>query len=92
MHSLDCYKYTDGTLWRYTSIGCYPMFYVTQRCDVLCYQCADEELKLGHDSFDPPINGDVNWEDPDLFCDACSGRIESAYAEDEDEEVNNDAA
>jgi hypothetical protein len=24
---------------------------------------------------------DVNWEDPDLFCDHCGNRIESAYAE-----------
>lgn len=26
---------------------------------------------------------DVNWEDSSLFCDHCSQRIESAYAEDE---------
>jgi hypothetical protein len=25
---------------------------------------------------------EVNWEDPDLFCDHCGARIESAYAED----------
>ena len=26
---------------------------------------------------------DANWENPDLYCDHCSSRIESAYAEDE---------
>jgi hypothetical protein len=25
---------------------------------------------------------DINWEDPDLICDHCRKRIESAYAED----------
>ena len=25
---------------------------------------------------------DVNWEDAELYCDHCSKRIESAYAED----------
>jgi hypothetical protein len=24
---------------------------------------------------------EANWEDPDLFCDHCGDRIESAYAE-----------
>jgi hypothetical protein len=24
---------------------------------------------------------DVNWENPDLYCDHCGARIESAYAE-----------
>jgi hypothetical protein len=29
----------------------------------------------------------VNWEDPQLFCEECNERIESAYAEDESEEA-----
>lgn len=28
----------------------------------------------------------VNWEDPDLYCDDCSERIESAYGDKESDE------
>ena len=68
----------NGKLPRFTSIGCYPLFYITKRCDVLCAECATESLA---DPDDPATDCDANWEDPDLFCDGCSKRIESAYAE-----------
>jgi hypothetical protein len=71
-----------GKLDKYTSVGCYPLFYVV-RCfkdeAVWCARCCNEAT-------DPDaviIACDANWEDPDLTCDACSERIESAYAEDE---------
>lgn len=74
-------RLNDGKLARYTSLGCYPLMYVTHCGDVLCAQCAnDEETDTGR-----PFDGaaDANWEDPALFCDSCGERIESAYAEDD---------
>jgi hypothetical protein len=56
------------------------MFYVTKRGHTLCPDCANEDLE---DEDDPPVDGDANWEDPSLFCDGCSKRVESAYAEDD---------
>lgn len=70
---------------KYTSIGCYPLFYVafapqlrTTMC--LCAACAKtEQNEEGVES----VKAEVNWKDPDLFCESCDVRIESAYAEDQ---------
>lgn len=70
----------DGTLAKYAWPGGYPLVYLSRRGNVLCPDCATESLG---DEDDPPVDGDANWEDPSLYCDECSQRIESAYAEDE---------
>ena len=71
-------RMTDGTLAKYTSIGCYPIFYLDPGTECLCADCARKAEAEGE-----PIDGQaVNWEDPDLYCAACEERIESAYAED----------
>jgi hypothetical protein len=58
--------------------GLYPMFYVDNEGEVLCPDCANK------DGYADTITGqDCNWEDPDLYCDDCNKRIESAYAEEE---------
>lgn len=58
--------------------GGYPLYYVAKDCSILCPDCANKE------GVEPsPIDGDVNWEDPELICDDCGERIESAYAEKE---------
>jgi hypothetical protein len=65
--------------------GGYPTYAVTDDAAVLCPRCANEnghEDKTVHDGWQI-VGVDVNWEDPALFCDHCSERIESAYAEDE---------
>tara|TARA_R100000742_G_C4239320_1_gene59305 strand:+ start:493 stop:708 length:216 start_codon:yes stop_codon:yes gene_type:complete len=59
---------------KYTSIGCYPIFYITPDDRPICADCAH-----------PTFLGHVNWEDPDLYCDDCDERIESAYADEEEE-------
>lgn len=69
----------NGKLRKLASIGCYPVFYMTRKGQALCADCATEVM---HEDTGP-VDADVNWEDPDLFCDECSQRIESAYAEDE---------
>ena len=78
----------DGQLSKWAWPGGYPVFYVCRDSGVLCPDCAREAEKEGltGDEYDPQWNivaAEVNWEDPELFCDNCGGRIESAYAEDE---------
>lgn len=53
------------------------MFYLSKQNQVLCPKCAND-----NGTSDPVEAHGVNWEDPDLYCDDCSERIESAYAED----------
>jgi hypothetical protein len=65
--------------------GGYPLFAVTTDGACLCRHCCQTEARsigftYGTDGW--AIAGlAVNWEDPDLLCDHCSERIESAYAE-----------
>lgn len=83
-------RYSSGGVRAYTDLGCYPLFYLTKDCGVLCPKCVQDHLELCEG--DPAeifneqwevIAHDVNWKDPDLFCDHCNERIESAYAEKE---------
>lgn len=71
--------------------GGYPKFFVTADGGCLCFPCAKKEKRTIRSAIRrndrtggwQVIGCDVNWEDPSLFCDNCSERIESAYAEDE---------
>jgi len=67
--------------------GGYPIYHVTKDCGVLCTKCANDnyDLTLGDDPQWHIIGSDINYEDPELFCDNCYERIESAYAEPEEE-------
>ena len=63
---------------KFTSVGCYPLCYIPAKSGgVMCSTCATANPKEG------PYEADVNWEDPELTCDCCGDRIESAYAEDQ---------
>lgn len=67
--------------------GGYPMFAVTSDGGTLCHKCCQTESRsigttYGTDGWAIDALA-VNWEDPDLLCDHCGNRIESAYAEDE---------
>ena len=75
----------SGELPCYAWPGGYPLFYVTSGDDVICCKCANDAT-TGEDAFgDEKISAyDVNWEDPDLDCDECGERIESAYADDDE--------
>ena len=86
MGKLDDIKDSKGNLPKYSSVGCYPLFYLDGENSVLCAECANESEK-DSDEIDKfkPVACDANWEDPTLFCDNCSERIESAYAEDDTE-------
>ena len=70
----------------YSSVGCYPLFAITSDGGTLCHRCCKSERKAigtttGADGW-CIVAVDVNWEDPDLLCDHCGGRIDSAYSED----------
>ena len=65
--------------------GGYPLFAITSDGAALCSKCCKTEREsigttTGSDGW-CVIGVDANWEDPQLFCDHCSDRIESAYAE-----------
>ena len=80
------YYYVRG----YSEWGCYPMYYVTADCGILCaacveeniVQCSDQETK---DTWEGKqwfvIAHAANYENSTLDCDHCNMRIESAYAE-----------
>jgi aspartate carbamoyltransferase regulatory subunit len=60
---------------KYTFVGSYPQWVcLGHKC--LCPDCANQS---GDPIPDSAVQ--VNWENPDLYCDECEGRIESAYAE-----------
>ncbi len=69
----------------YSWPGSYPLFGVFDDGGVCCKDCAKTEREsigttTGNDNWNL-VAVDVNWEDPDLYCDHCPCRIESAYAE-----------
>ena len=83
----------------FTSIGGYPIFSVMADTGIMCPKCVKENrgtiyvnTRLTHRKDHLRYRADkwwtldcteVNWEDPELFCDECSERIPSAYAEDQ---------
>lgn len=78
---------------KYAWPGGYPLFLVMSDGGCLCAVCIESERGLIHQAALEgerngwaPMGVDVNWEDPDLYCDHCGERIESAYAEPEEEE------
>ncbi len=75
---------------KYSSVGSYPLYWVTSDGGVLSYEaCRAEVWRIARairdwdwDSGGWRVTGyDVNWEDPELYCDHTNKRIESTYAE-----------
>ena len=74
---------------RYAWPGGYPTYFMCNDGGSLCHDCAKTERRLILDAIAYPeyrdqwevIGLDINWENPDLYCDNCNARIESAYAE-----------
>lgn len=61
--------------------------YVEDVLGEMCAWCLGEEVYTSWcmSSKELPIAADANWEDPHLYCDNCNQRIESAYADDDDD-------
>lgn len=75
----------------YTSVGCYPLFFLTADGEALSFKAACENVWQVARAIRDRNNAqwrvvacDVNWEDPDLYCADSGDRIESAYAEPEE--------
>ena len=64
----------NGALPTYTSVGAYPLLYVS-RGDVLCAACASAETD------DPDMIVGPYWEGPDETCGECNTDIPSAYGD-----------
>lgn len=67
----------DGRLYKYSSVGSYPLFYLDSNDTVLCRDCAEQSLDSDFKE-DRPIFCGVNWEEQSLYC-GCGEWIESAY-------------
>lgn len=75
----------DGQLSAWAWPGGYPIYYFDAENSVLCVNCARRVEAEGLEVWDQklmPCWVSINYEDPNLYCDECGGRIESAYAED----------
>jgi hypothetical protein len=76
---------------KYAWPGGYPMFLVMADGGCLCPACVKAEWRqiVQYTLWNQPESGwmvlgqEINWENPDLYCDHCGERIESAYAEKE---------
>jgi len=73
----------------YTFPGMYPVFFITSDMAALSFDTAKDNAELIRESIDHHSNDGwrviavaVNYENPELYCDHTSQRIESAYAED----------
>ena len=73
----------------HTSVGGYPVFMIAKDGGCLCYKCAKDNARLIIESTRNGFASEwcyfasgINWENPELFCENCNRRIESAYCED----------
>ena len=82
--SLAGFERCAGKLAAFTSIGSYPLIYLTREGNCLCAACADEALS-DPEEYDPPVSSDVLWEGPPTSCDECGLEIESAYGDPDEE-------
>ena len=70
--------------------GVYPLFFITQDGAALSFDAAKQKHRHILEAIANNHGGsgwrivalEINWEEPDLYCDHTGKRIESAYAED----------
>lgn len=65
----------NGDFRKYTMVGAYPVFYLTDANDCICPECATE---LKKDDYTQLHSFAINWGSI-LYCDECSAEIEAAY-------------
>ena len=56
----------------------YPLWYVIDDYKCQCNECATISKEEGH-----LVEAQVNLDDPNLWCDECSEKIDAAYIEEE---------
>ena len=86
MKKLEIRRDREGRCDKYAWPGGYPVFYLCADGGILCPDCVDAEKELidAADQSDEQwlvIAQEINYEDGSLYCDNCSNRIESAYAD-----------
>lgn len=88
MFNLEEFIDNDGEFQSYAWPGGYPLCYVTADNGTLCPRCCTDNKELiesainSHDDDQWEIvTFEVNYEDPDLYCDNCYQKIECAYCE-----------
>lgn len=76
---------------KYSSVGSYPLYFVTSDGAALSHDAVRANYAEIVQSIRENLNDgwrvvahDVNWEDPELYCDDTGERIESVYAEPEE--------
>lgn len=79
-------RHTDGRLWAFTSVGSYPIVYMTRDGGTLCPACANgengsEATENHEDAQWDIVQSGVYWEGPPLQCDHCYTDIDSAYGD-----------
>jgi hypothetical protein len=77
---------------RYTDLGGYPLFFITNDGAALSFDAVTENLRTVMDSVANDIRDgwkvvavDINYEDTELTCDHTGKKIPSAYGEDEEQ-------
>ena len=82
----EYYAQIQSELPRYADGG-YPLWYLDRgETRALCPKCATEHIRdCSRQGLTPQLTKAVNWEDPNFWCEACDDRIESAYAEPEED-------
>jgi hypothetical protein len=75
------YRLASGELASHTSLGSYPLVYLTADSSCLCAKCANSEGQTTDPSERSTflVAADVHWEGDPEVCDACGAEIESAY-------------
>jgi hypothetical protein len=81
-----------GILPSFASLGGYPLIYLTRGSDVLCADCATEQIDTGNDTNDDPvIDVDVFYEGADEVCANCNKHIPSAYGDPDADDMTDDS-
>ncbi len=79
---------------QYTELGGYPTYFVTADGAVLSHDAVKEQIEQIKEAITEEdtrggwrvMGVEINFEDPDLFCEHTNKRIPSAYAEPEEVE------
>ena len=65
----------------------YPLWYVVDD-ECWCHDCCNDMYENVDEHFIRRASVEVNWEDKNLWCSQCCIQIESAYADDEDDDTD----
>lgn len=79
--------------------GGYPRYFITDDGGSLSYEAAKENKRIIFEAIRDKdkrsgwcvIGCDINWEDAELICDHTNKRIESAYGEDDSNEMGEES-